>query len=989
MAIHSDSSYSGSVGEVQVDSQGNIYACGNYRGTGDIDPNPAVSNQLSVTGGGSSVVSKYSPSGNLLWHVLLDATEDDQILDCALHPSENYLAVAGKFKGTMNFPSQPNITSNGDYDAYVAWISTTTSNTDTTPPNGVARGLTLGGPGVDEARGVDYGPNGSIYVGGVFEDTADIDWKRNSATNRTSAGGQDAFLTKFGGAAGTVKWNRTWGGTGTDAVHGLAVDRDNNDIYIGGHLGNQASDYNPGSGVVLIGGTSGGNGGNDSWISQFSPMGDLQWAKNFGSSSHDKAYALAAAGGYVYATGIQTGPNGDWDTGAGITTLGSSSYDPYTIKLNSSGLTEWVRAIGGSGTVGTPAGFAVAVDGSGNVYTSGNYRGTADLDSSSGTNIVTAYDAGGSKHQAFLLKHDADGDPVWEKDFTSHGNTFPYGLTTAGSDVYMSGFFADWMDFDPSAGDSTIRSGGNSDGFVAKYTSAGALATGNPAETANPPSGFDVIDGPVDGAELQGFNAEVVLATPLCAGGKWEMDHPHNGTSVRHYVVQDSALAASGLGIGAYIKSNYKFAGSTIPDHNLLWTTSQIDHDGGTSARRGAFKPLGWGGGFDKDVYNAQDPITFQRDGDGSFKWTKTGVSVWSASTVDYDGSGSSATGVVPSGWSVYMAFAAKNRNTTRTLTSEQLNISHSSCGSPGFTVTPSAGSTGVSETGTTDTFTVVLTDAPSSNVVISATSNDTGEATVSTASLTFTTGNWNTAQTVTVTGIDDDVDDGDQTSTVTLSVNDSSSDDNFDPLADQTVSVTTTDNDTAGFTLSGTTASVSETGTTDTFTVVLDSEPTGNVVFSLSSADTGEATVSPAALTFTSSNWDTAQTVTVTGIDDSASDGNQTTDVTVTVNDSSTADSTYDALGDQAVAVTTADDDSPGFTVAASGGDTTVTESGGTDTFTVVLTSKPAGNVEFSLSSADTGEATVAPSTLTFTDVNWDVAQTVTVTGVDDSATD
>ena len=57
VAIHSDSSYSGSVGEVQVDSAGNIYACGNYRGTGDIDPNPAVSNQLSVTGGGSSVVS--------------------------------------------------------------------------------------------------------------------------------------------------------------------------------------------------------------------------------------------------------------------------------------------------------------------------------------------------------------------------------------------------------------------------------------------------------------------------------------------------------------------------------------------------------------------------------------------------------------------------------------------------------------------------------------------------------------------------------------------------------------------------------------------------------------------------------------------------------------------------------------------------------------------------------------------------------------------
>ena len=61
-------------------------------------------------------------------------------------------------------------------------------------------------------------------------------------------------------------------------------------------------------------------------------------------------------------------------------------------------------------------------------------------------------------------------------------------------------------------------------------------------------------------------------------------------------------------------------------------------------------------------------------------------------------------------------------------------------------------------------------------------------------SSLTFTTGNWNTAQTVTVTGVDDNLIDGNQTTTITLSVDDANSDNNFDPLADQTVSVTTTD---------------------------------------------------------------------------------------------------------------------------------------------------------------------------------------------------
>ena len=241
----------------------------------------------------------------------------------------------------------------------------------------------------------------------------------------------------------------------------------------------------------------------------------------------------------------------------------------------------------------------------------------------------------------------------------------------------------------------------------------------------------------------------------------------------------------------------------------------------------------------------------------------------------------------------------------------------------------------------------------------------------------------------MTVTGPEDDLDDGNQTPTLTLAVVDASSYDPYDSVSDETVNVTVVDDDTAGFTLSGTTASVSESGSTATFTVVLDSEPTGNVVFGLSSADTGETTVSTAALTFTSLNWDTAQTVTITGVDDTATDGNQTTNVTITVNDSSTADSAYDALADQTVAVTTADDDSPGFTVAASGGSTTVTEAGATDTFTVVLNAQPTSDVVFNVSSGDTGEATVSASSLTFTTSNWDTAQTVTVTSVDDDLDD
>ena len=226
------------------------------------------------------------------------------------------------------------------------------------------------------------------------------------------------------------------------------------------------------------------------------------------------------------------------------------------------------------------------------------------------------------------------------------------------------------------------------------------------------------------------------------------------------------------------------------------------------------------------------------------------------------------------------------------------------SLGSP---LSKAGGSTSVSESGTTDTFTVVLNAQPASNVVLTVTSSDTGEATVNTP-LTFTSGNWNTPQTVTVTGVDDNIIDGNQTSTVTIVVDDANSDNDFDPVNNQTVTATTTDDDVAGFTIvqTGGTTGVAETGTTDTFTVVLNAQPASNVVITITSSDTGEATVN--SPTFTPLNWNTAQTVTVTGVDDNLIDGTISSIITVSVNDGS-SDNNFDPVADQTVTATTTDE--------------------------------------------------------------------------------
>ena len=125
------------------------------------------------------------------------------------------------------------------------------------------------------------------------------------------------------------------------------------------------------------------------------------------------------------------------------------------------------------------------------------------------------------------------------------------------------------------------------------------------------------------------------------------------------------------------------------------------------------------------------------------------------------------------------------------------MNVSTLDNDTAGFTVTETDGSTSVNESGVNDTLTIVLTAQPVSDVVLSIASSDNTESSA-TSTVTFTTNNWNTAQSVQVTAVDDFIIDGNQNSTLAISIDDANSDNNFDALADQTVTVQTIDNDVA-----------------------------------------------------------------------------------------------------------------------------------------------------------------------------------------------
>jgi len=302
-----------------------------------------------------------------------------------------------------------------------------------------------------------------------------------------------------------------------------------------------------------------------------------------------------------------------------------------------------------------------------------------------------------------------------------------------------------------------------------------------------------------------------------------------------------------------------------------------------------------------------------------------------------------------------------------------------------GFTLTPPSGLV-TTESGGEAKLTLQLNYPPMADVVVPLSSDNLAEGTVSPASLTFTSLNWNAPQVITVTGVEDDAKDGAQTFHV-VTAPAKSTDAKYDNLDAPDAEVVNQDNDTAGVLLTGAmNLQTFETGVMTSFGVALSSPPTGDVTLSVATSDDSEGIVSPTELTFTSANWMAPQVISVTGVDDKTVDGDQPYFVELRIQASADAD--YSSFEPPDVPVINVDNDSPGLILTAEPDLTTSEELTGA-TFTVQLKSKPSGNVVLDVASSRMDEGVPTPPSLTFTEMNWDAAQVVTVMGVDDDIAD
>ena len=336
-----------------VDGSGNVYVTGDSWGSGTNRDYATV---------------KYNASGVQQWVARYDgpASGDDGARALAVDGSGN-VYVTGYSSGSGTWFDYATV----KYDASGAeqWVAR------------------YDGPASseDQAWALAVDGSGNVYVTGYSPGS--LSTSDDYATVKYDAGGAEQWVRRYNGPA-----------SGEDEARALAVD---------------------GSGNVYVTGKSSGSGTMDDYATvKYDAGGVEQWVRRYNgpASRDDEAYALAVDGsGNVYVTGCSGGSMCD-------------KGDYATVKYDAGGVEKWVRRYDGPGS-GWDTAWALALDSSGNVYVTGQSPGSDTLsdyatvryDASGVEQWVARYDgAGGGDHGAYAMAVDGSGN-VYVTGF-SHGS---------------------------------------------------------------------------------------------------------------------------------------------------------------------------------------------------------------------------------------------------------------------------------------------------------------------------------------------------------------------------------------------------------------------------------------------------------------------------------------------------------------------------------------------------------------------------------------
>lgn len=735
----------------------------------------------------------------------------------------------------------------------------------------------LGGSGNDSAAEAVVDAAGNSYVTGSFSGSADF-----GGGLLTSAGSTDSFVVKYS-SSGSHVWSKRYGGGALDTPRGIAIGPDGTVVVAGQY-----------SGTTSWGGSTFTSASTDAIFAKYDGVtGNHIWSRSFGGTGFDSiaGVEIDASNNVIVAATLGTGPASFG--GATFTTFGVA--DIVIAKYDSGGNHLWSRQFGGTSS---DFAFETAINAAGDIFLAGGFD-SPSIDFGGGPLFNAAV---GFRDVLVARLTGAAGAHVWSRRFGGAATDVANGvaLDEFGNPV-LTGSFASTASF----GGPPFTSAGSADVWAAKFTG---------------PTGAHVWSGAWGSPGTdEGYGVDVDTTSPPGSGGP--------------------------VFLTGHTAGSLSFGGPALPAANLL-DPFVVELTGSTGSHVWSRLYTGTAGSDDVGQSITTDPahnIVVAGMFTGPFGFGGTGL----------PGAGGTD------------GFVASLNGET-----------------PAVPITQTSGTTAVAEGGATDTYTVRLATQPVADVTVTPATAG-GQVTMSPPSLTFTPANWSSPQTVTVTAVNDAVDEASpHTATITHAA--SSADTNYNGISVASVVVSITDNDTAGVTLTqtGGTTVVIEGGGADTYSIRLDSQPTASVTITPSFTP-GQLTLSPATMTFTTINWGTAQSFTVSAVNDSTVEGQQLYTVT---HAATSSDPAYSGISVPSVTVTVNDNDVAGATISETSGSTRVVEAGATDTYTIVLTAQPAASVTVTPTDPS-GQVTVSPSSVTFTTGNWSTPKTITVAAVDDAA--
>ena len=317
-----------------------------------------------------------------------------------------------------------------------------------------------GSGNTDNGESVVLDQLGNIYVTGFFNGTADFDPGPGVANLTTAGAGSNAFIAKYT-AAGAYLWAFNISNSTTYADgHSIFVDGAGNLYVTGSFLG--TADLDPGPGVANLN----SNGSTDVFVAKYSSSGSYQWAFNVGGSNPDESHSITVDGsGNVYIIG-EFQNTADFDPGAGTANFTAIGLlDVFVAKYSAAGIYQWAFQIGTS--FAPNGGSSITVDGSSNIYITGSFYAIADFDPGPGTANLSST----GPNDIFLAKYNSSGVYQWAFNVGGGASDVGYNVATdVSGNVYLTGYFQGFVDFNPGAGAAFITGPG---AFLAKYDAAG------------------------------------------------------------------------------------------------------------------------------------------------------------------------------------------------------------------------------------------------------------------------------------------------------------------------------------------------------------------------------------------------------------------------------------------------------------------------------------------------------------------------------------